>query len=66
MSYAVNHKAILYQLDFIGALFQAKVKNRVFVKVDSRYADCFPEYLNYFGRDLRWFKSMYVMTNYGK
>ena len=35
---AVNHKARVYQLDFIGALLKAKVKNRVFVKLDSRYA----------------------------
>ena len=44
---------------------QAKVKNSVFVKLDSRYADYFPEYLNYFGRSLRLLKSMYGMTNYG-
>ena len=34
-----KHKARVHQLDFIGAFFQAKVKNRVFVKLDSRYAD---------------------------
>ena len=38
-----KHKARVYQLDFIGALLQAKVDNRVFVKSDSRYADYFPE-----------------------
>ena len=27
---ATKHKAIVHQLDFIGALLQAKVKNRVF------------------------------------
>ena len=27
---AAKHKAIVYQLDFIGAFLQAKVKNRVF------------------------------------
>ena len=32
------HKAIVNQLDLIGALIQAKVKNRVFVKLDSRYS----------------------------
>ena len=41
LAYAVKHKARLHQLDFIGALFQAKVKNRVFLKLDSRYADYF-------------------------
>ena len=39
----VNHKAGVHQLDFIESLLQAKVKNRVFVKLDSRYADYFPE-----------------------
>ena len=54
------------KLDFIGAFLQAKVKNRVFVKLDIRYTDYFPEYAKYFGRSLRLLKSMYVMTNYGK
>ena len=30
---AAKHKAIVYQLYFIGAFLQAKVKNRVFVKL---------------------------------
>ena len=29
-----KHKARVHQLDFIGSFFQAKVKNRVFVKLD--------------------------------
>ena len=41
-------------------------KNRVFVKLDSRYADYFPEYSDYFGRDLILLKSMYGMNNSGK
>ena len=45
---------------------KAKVKNRVFVKLDIRYTDYFPEYAKYFGRALRLLKSMYDMTNYGK
>ena len=40
---AAKHKSRLHQLDFIGAFLQAKVKNRVFVKLESRYADYFPE-----------------------
>ena len=36
------HKARFHQLDFIGAFLQAKVKNRVFVKLDIRYTDYFP------------------------
>ena len=47
-----KHKARVHQLYFIGAFLQAKVKNRVFVKLDVRYTDYFPEYAQYFGRDL--------------
>ena len=39
---AEKHKARVHQLDFIGAFLQANVKNRVFVKLDMRYADYFP------------------------
>ena len=63
---AAKHKARVHQLDFIGAFLQAKLKNRVFVKLDIRYADYFPEYAQYFGRALRLLKSMYGMTNSGK
>ena len=63
---AVKHKAKSYQLDFIGVFLQVKVNNMVFVKLDSRYADYFPEYSSYFGRALRILKSMYGMTNCGK
>ena len=45
---------------------KAKVKNRVIVKLDMRYADYFPEYAQYFGRYLRLLNSMYGMTNYWK
>ena len=45
---------------------QAKLKNRVFVKLYIRYTDYFPEYAKYFGRALRLLKSMYGMTNSGK
>ena len=41
---AANRKARVQQLDFIGAILQDKVKNWVFVKLYSRYADYFPEY----------------------
>ena len=63
---ANKHKARFHQLDFVGAFLQAKVKTRVFVKLDSRYADYFPEYAKYFGRALRLLKSIYGMTNSGK
>ena len=38
---AAKHKARVHQLYFIGELLQAKVKNRVFVKLDIRYTDYF-------------------------
>ena len=43
---ALNHKEIMDQLDFIGAFLQEKVTNRVFLNLDSRYVDYFPEYSN--------------------
>ena len=53
LAYASKHKARVLQLYFIGAFLQAKVKNRVFVKLDIRYTDYFTEYAKYFGRSLR-------------
>ena len=41
---AAKHKTRFHQLDFIGAFLQANVKNRVFVKLDMRYAAYFLEY----------------------
>ena len=66
LAYATKHKAIVHQLDFIGAFLQAKVKNRVFVKLDIRYKDYLPEYAEYFERALILFKSTYGMNNSGK
>ena len=63
---AAKHKARVHQLDFIGAFLQANVKNRVFVKLDMRYAAYFPEYSQYFERALKLLKSMYGVTNSGK
>ena len=39
---SAKHNAIVHQLDFIGVFLQAKVKNRVFFKLDIRYTDYFP------------------------
>ena len=63
---SAKHKARVHQLGFIGALLQAKVKNRVFVNLGMRYADYFQEYTQYFGRALKLLKSMYGMTNSDK
>ena len=38
---ATKHKSRIHQLYFNRVFLQAKVKNRVFVKLDSRYADYF-------------------------
>ena len=64
--YPTKHKAIIHQFYFVGALLQENVKNRVFVKLDSRYVDYFPEYSKYFGRALILLNSVYGMTNSGK
>ena len=56
----------MHQLYFIGELLQEKVKNRVFVKLDCRYADYFPEYSNYFRRALGLLQYTYGMNNSGK
>ena len=63
---AAKHKARVHQLDFFGAFLQANVKNRVFVKLDMRYAAYFPEYSQYFGRALKLLKSIYGMKKSGK
>ena len=60
---AAKHKAIVHQLYFIEDFLQDKVKNRVFLKMDSRYADYFPEYAPYFGIALRLLRSVYGMTD---
>ena len=63
---ASKHKAIVHQLYFIGAFLKAKVKNRVFVKLDIRYTYYFTEYAKYFGRALILLDSIYGLTNSGK
>ena len=35
LAYAVQHKARVHQLYFIGALLQSISKNRIFAKLDS-------------------------------
>ena len=63
---ATKHKARVHQLYFIRSFLKAKVKTRVFFKLDIRYKYYFPEYAKYFRRALRLSKSMYSMTNSGK
>ena len=39
LSDATKYKSRVHHLYFIGAFLQAKVKNRVFLKLDIRYTD---------------------------
>ena len=66
MADAVKHKSRVHQLYLIGSFLQAKVKNMVFLKRESIYAEYFPEFSRYFGRALILLKYMYGMTKYGK
>ena len=52
LSDSVKHRSRVHQLAFIGELLQAKVKNRVFVKLDISHKDHSPDYSIYFGRAL--------------
>ena len=63
---AVKHKAMVYQLYFTGAFLQVKVKNRVFVKLESRCVEYFSSYSNCLGRAFILLNSMYGMNNSGK
>ena len=58
---AAKHKARVSPLYFLGAFFQAKVNNRVFVRLDISYKYYFPEYAKYFEIALRLLKTMYGM-----
>ena len=62
----IKNKAIVQKLYSIGEFLQENFINRVFVKLDSRYAAYFPEYSSHFRGPLILLKSLYVMTNYGK
>ena len=53
----------MYQLDFIWEFIQAKFQNKIFVKLDCRYAEYFPEYSSYFERAVRLLKYLFGMTN---
>ena len=63
---AAKHKEVLHQLELVGAFRQSNVKHRVFVKLDIRYGEYFPEYANYFGRPLILKNAIYGMNNKGE
>ena len=66
LAYAAKHKTRVHQFDFIGVFIQANFKHKVFVKLENRYGEYFPDYANYFGITLRLNKWKYGMTNSGK
>ncbi|MGH7973945.1 MAG: reverse transcriptase domain-containing protein [bacterium] len=66
LAHAARMKCRVKQLDFIGALFQANVRERIFVKLPAKYGELFPEYSQYCGRPLRLAKSMYGMIHSGR
>ena len=61
MADAGEHKTRVNHLDSIGSLLQEEVKNRVFLKLDSRYADYFTEYSNCIGIDFRILKYLPIV-----
>ncbi len=66
LAHASRTKAHVKQLDFVGALLQAKTRSRVFVSIPAMYGVLFPEYKEFCGRPVRLAKSMYSMTLSGK
>jgi hypothetical protein len=54
------------QIDFIAAFLQAKVRERVFVKISDDIAKVCPEYAHLCGRPLRLAKGLYGLTLCGK
>ena len=66
LAYAAKHKSRVNRLGFIGSFLQSKLNNRVFVNLDIRYTDYFPEYGHYFGRASILLNSLYGMNNSGK
>ena len=65
-AHAAKCKAIMFQLDYVGAFLQAQVRGRIFVKLPAHYAILCPEYAQYCGRPLRLIKAMYGMGLSGK
>ena len=54
------------QVDFIAAYIQAKVRERVFVRLSEDLAAACPEYVPWLGRPLRLEKGLYGLTLCGK
>ena len=54
------------QVDFVAAFIQAKVRERVFVRLSEDLAAACPEYVQWLGRPLRLEKGLYGLTLCGK
>ena len=54
------------QVDFVAAYIQAKVRERVFVRLSEDLAAACPEYVPWLGRPLRLEKGLYGLTLCGK
>jgi len=66
LALATSMKRRVKQGDFVGAYLQAKARNRIFVKLDPRYKEYFPDLAKWFGVPLRLKKCMYGVTFSGK
>jgi hypothetical protein len=59
-------KCIICQFDVGVPFLQAKMRNRVFIKLPKLYGEIFPEYQAYWSRPARLRNSMEIMTLTGK
>jgi len=66
LALAASLKRRVKQGDFVGAYLQAKVRGRVFIRLDPRMKDLFPDLAKYFGPPLRLNKGIYGLTFSGK
>ena len=66
LALAASLKQRVKQGDFVGAYLQARVRKRIFVQLDPRYKDLFPDLTKYFGVPLRLNKGIYGLTFSGK
>ena len=66
LAHAAARRSKVFQGDVIGAFLQAKMRSRVFVKLNKIYGEVFPEFADYCGIPLLLCKAMYGMTLAGK
>ena len=66
LALACSFKRRVKQGDFVGAYLQAKVRERIFISLDRRYAQYFPDLSEYFGRPLLLNRGIYGLAASGK